>query len=392
MEEIEGLLRVAERGPLEASELWGDLYLPLKNRIEHAEGDESLVDILGESSVFRGDLQVLLDLEKPRPARLTNALGVAVDPAYVISELDAKIRKLSPELFGRVLVPLSIKNNLFETSYEFEFAEARRGFQDPDFDFAIDWSDDLGTAQEFFASWGRLRDLVEVREAEDVEIHEMYLALLLLSYLYHRRLYEAAGVYSLEQFWTQYSLDRRQGRSTRSLEEATWTVRVRGVAGPEEDPGEWLEPVEVPRPPPPPPEEEEEVEVATIEIGRAETVLKQEVAAIHEYRSLRTEWQADPAGDVAIEELRAAKSALDEAQGEAETRAKGVRAIVRDKKGWRYSEEPELANVVAWHKLLAEAYAVEFMAGFASLNEKNLPPLLGTREDELARLTLRGMK
>lgn len=98
-----------------------------------------------------------------------------------------------------------IKTNLFETEK----------IQSGEFEFSIDWRN-LDSIFPSLTAWA---------EKEGNEKREMYLVLLVLSYVYHAKLYEENGIRSLIEFWTMYSPERRQGQNWNVEEKLEWTIR-----------------------------------------------------------------------------------------------------------------------------------------------------------------------
>ncbi len=388
MEELEDLVG-DPRKPLPVFSDVDAWYSQLRGEIE-SEGD--LEAALRNDRVFSQSLALSLPPSLPRRRELTDREGVSVDPWRVIEAIEKSLFSFVPSVFGWISLPLSVKSNLFESpprpALRVGGELLTRGLQDPDFGFSIYWNDDAGTVLALF-DWSEDEDgllrLVETRGRNDEREVGMYVVLLVASYLFHRRAFLRIGDDSLEKFWTEYSLERRQGNAQRPRERAGWTVRPSIPAEEEEEEEEeegFVAPLPFPPPPPPPPppglppEEElseRRAKGRSFEMARLESrvkILAQRFAAFVEKR---TDWQSDPARH-------------EEAEGEnSETLAKEKDAILRDKQraertmklfgaieGKTYSKREDAKRVVAWHKFLRSAIAEDLASGISS-REKALP-------------------
>jgi hypothetical protein len=405
------------------STMFGDLAQIVSDEIERREEAEaieeegeisSLDDILLNDPVFRSFLFLELPVSVPRDKSLTNDEGVQVDPQSIIERIEGSIASISSETFSRISIPRAIKRNLFEqapvpsirareTAPDGSVRDVllKRGLQDPEFSdpdsgFQIDWNDDLGTADRIL-HWAEdeLSRFTEETSRTDSRAYEMYVSYLVMSYLFHRNRYAEMGVDSLEKFWTEYSMERRQGTDHRPARATDWTIRETIVGEPERRPGEEPEGGPIPAVIGPvfrPRRELREREARRAKIASLTAYTKAAIWKLAEFSNARIEWQANPSASeddkgIGVTQLVAMKNGAFERKLTADTELRKVGAIL---KGDVYSDDRDLEGLVKWHKSLRAKIAKELYNGMTTL-ERGMPLVSPerTRDAELREVERR---
>jgi hypothetical protein len=105
-------------------------------------------------------------------------------------------------------IPSIIVNNLFEVRNDIRDAGTP-------FEFSIDYSSDIATI-ESLRRWGNNVDddgffySIAVQYGDVKNIFD-FISLLVISYIYYKNMYEAMGIRDLTTYWTELTLEQRQG-------------------------------------------------------------------------------------------------------------------------------------------------------------------------------------
>lgn len=390
MEEITNSLNFSRRLFLSVNEL-STLLRDFAVRLQGWFDNEDLGDLvlfLETDSFFSSYFSFNMDLIHPRPERLTNSDGVIVDPAYVIEKIESAILALNPTVFSAVVINSRIKTRLFEQRTELrppseEFPDGiYRGIQSEDFGLTIDFKDERNTIESLLR-WGwakytrNLDSEFPGMTDEELFIHKMYVKMLVIAYLYYNGLYKKNGVTSLEDFWTSYSRNRRQGELIPHIGDIDWTIRaVTKLYEEGEEPEEEelafdidiegvipeTQHIQAPKP------RAEYLSVRVL-ILRLKTLL----ALQYEFLAHRIRWQSDPLGpENSIDLFRDKEEQILSDKKKIERDIKAASAILVSDSQATYSDDRQFEALVKWHKIVVTDFAETFSGGITTW-ESDIP-------------------